>query len=162
MKVLYYDKETAIEPSLTTRDDIIKANSALDTLRGYDIRDGYSEYMHEPHRGIILTRDEATKALELGIRIGKACNTCDYHVSRKREHSFICDYHGYHKGEYAFIGLVSRDSIDRFFSQLDDDYEVYSISVDPAYKYAVLGDCAISMESIKDYIQGELQKDELQ
>jgi len=129
-------------PSLITREDIIKANSALDTVRGYDIRDGYSEYVSEPHSGIILTRDEAIKSLELGIRIGEV--------------SHICNYHGSHEGEYSFERVGSRDSVDQFFSHRDDHY---SISVDPAYKYAVLGDCAISMESIKDYIQGELQKE---
>ena len=119
---------------------IQRANGTLELLHehGYVAKNNY---------GAKLVREEAVKALELGVRIG-AINQNN-------------DYHGSHSGEYSFTSINSVEQLDRVLMS-GRRYKAYNsevISVDPTYEHRVVGERAVRLTDIKAFISEEVAKD---
>jgi|GEM_PF-5860685 len=131
----------------TLPEAISSANKALDTESHCNILDGHSAYCSGSRTGAMLSYEEAVKALNLGIRIGNISTTQDYH--------------GSHKGEYSFSPIYKQEHLESAKNPTSvwESRLLKNLSIDPAYGYSHIGSRALSLASLKSYIQSELQKD---
>ena len=122
-----------------TKEAIVEANKALSEERHSLLyRSGHSSYVSEGYTDAMLNIDEAKKALSLGIHIG--------------EISAHEDYHGTYEGYYSFASIHDEESLSKYAKSS-------SLSIDPAYEYDHIGEKAIKLADMKQFVTDELEKD---
>lgn len=128
-----------------TKEAVIAANVALSNSSHFMIgSSGYSKYVGGNFTNAILAKEEAEKAISLGIHVGIIA-----------DHE---EYHGSHQDEYSFAAISEKKGLDNY----DMRTRERKLSIDPAYEYPHIGEKAMRISDMKTYVQEEMEKDKQQ